>query len=89
MLTAQRARSPLVTLLMAVVCAAVFARPAHAGQNGERDPIVGTWLTTVSIDPPDAPPAFPQILTFNEGGTAMQSAAGPPIPALGNPGHGV
>ena len=85
-------RALAAALMFAVAGSLFVAQPAHAGLNDEPgsrpDPIVGTWLTTVTPDGPDAPPPFPQLLTFNEGGTLMQSAAGPPIPALGNPGHG-
>ncbi len=51
--------------------------------------LVGTWVATVTPSGPDAPPPFPSLLTFMADGTALFSAAGPPIPALGNPGHGV
>lgn len=50
--------------------------------------LVGTWITTITPDGSDAPPPFPGLLTFMADGTALFSAAGPPIPALGNPGHG-
>ncbi|MBI1763674.1 MAG: hypothetical protein HYR56_19790 [Acidobacteria bacterium] len=49
---------------------------------------VGTWVATVTPGGPDAGPSFPSLLTFMADGTALFSAAGPPIPALGNPGHG-
>lgn len=50
--------------------------------------LVGTWVATVTPTGPDAPAPFPSLLTFMADGTALFSAAGPPIPALGNPGHG-
>ncbi len=59
------------------------------GDHDGDEPIVGTWITVVTPTGDGAPPPFPQLLTFNEGGTAIFSAAGPPVPALGNPGHGV
>jgi hypothetical protein len=59
----------------------------EAAKQAQIKALVGTWITTITPDGPDAP--FPGLLTFMADGTALFSAAGPPIPALGNPGHGV
>jgi hypothetical protein len=47
--------------------------------------IVGTWVGVVF---PGDGQTFPSLLTFHADGTASFSAAGPPVPGLGNPGHG-
>jgi hypothetical protein len=77
-----------VAFVVVVMLASLLApaRSARADKAPLPD-LVGTWITTTS--PEDGSPSFPQLLTFNLGGTAMQAAAGPPIPALGNPGFGV
>lgn len=48
--------------------------------------IVGTWLLTIT---PTGERPFRGIYTFFEDGNVLFSSVGPPIPALGNPGHGV
>lgn len=49
--------------------------------------LVGTWLLT--IHPSDGSPSFVGYYTFFADGNASFSSAGPPLPALGNPGYGV
>ena len=50
--------------------------------------LTGTWTLTITPDDGETPP-FKGYYTFNADGTASFSSAGPPIPALGNPGYGV
>ncbi len=54
---------------------------------GDRDDLVGTW--TLRITPDDGSPSFVGFYTFFADGNASFSSAGPPLPALGNPGYGV
>jgi len=84
-----RFRFHAFAFVIAAVLASVLA-PARSASAQDKAPLpdlVGTWITTVTPD--DGSPSFPGLLTFNLGGTASQAAAGPPIPALGNPGFGV
>jgi hypothetical protein len=50
--------------------------------------LTGTWLLTITPAEPGAP-SFPGLYTFTSDGIALFSSVGPPIPGLGNPGHGV
>ncbi|MBI3650881.1 MAG: hypothetical protein HY231_07505 [Acidobacteria bacterium] len=56
--------------------------------NAKAKTITGTWLLTITPDEPGAP-SFPGLYTFTSDGIALFSSVGPPIPGLGNPGHGV
>jgi len=49
--------------------------------------LTGTWLVTITPD--DGSPSFVGYYSFFGDGNASFSSAGPPIPALGNPGYGV
>ena len=49
--------------------------------------LTGTWNVVVTPPLPDQP--FRSIMTFTEDGNLIETAAGPPLPALGNPGMGV
>ena len=79
--------SVVAIAVVAVLSVLVSVRSARAADKAPLPDIVGTWITTITPD--DGSPSFPGLLTFNVGGTASQAAAGPPIPALGNPGFGV
>jgi hypothetical protein len=61
------------------------AREAAAASGLPR--LVGSWHVTITPD--DGSPSFVGFYTFNADGTASFSSAGPPNPALGNPGYGV
>jgi hypothetical protein len=50
--------------------------------------IVGTWEATIAPSDESIPP-FLGFYTFFADGNALFSSAGPPLPALGNPGHGI
>src|SRR5688500_6742696 len=50
--------------------------------------LTGTWLLTITPDEPGAP-SFEGLYTFTSDGIALFSSVGPPIPGLGNPGHGI
>jgi hypothetical protein len=60
---------------------------APATENIGGYDLTGTWETTITPD--DGTPSFQGFYTFNADGTASFSSAGPPLPALGNPGYGV
>jgi hypothetical protein len=82
-------RTFIVAASLVVLLAAVSGRAAFAANDQDDDDragLVGTWTGVVNPGPPDEP--FPSLFTFHADGTALFSAAGPPIPALGNPGHG-
>jgi hypothetical protein len=64
-------------------CAQAAGPDAKAG--GPR--LVGTWIVTIAPD--DGTPPFVGYYSFNADGVASFSSAGPPNPALGNPGYGV
>lgn len=49
--------------------------------------LTGTWVVTITPD--DGTPSFIGYYSFGADGNASFSSAGPPIPALGNPGYGV
>jgi hypothetical protein len=49
--------------------------------------LTGTWMITITPD--DGSPSFVGYYSFFADGNASFSSAGPPIPALGNPGYGV
>ena len=90
-------------LLMSVFCAviltgfAVFSANAQINQsvNFETNEttnslnsydLTGTWEITVT---PEEGEPFIGYYSFNSDGNASFSSAGPPLPALGNPGYGV
>jgi hypothetical protein len=81
--------------LAALILAALFATIASA-QNGAKDfhaqgkkyDLTGTWLLTITPDDSGAS-SFPGLYTFTSDGIALFSSVGPPIPGLGNPGHGI
>jgi hypothetical protein len=58
-----------------------------SGSGGNPNPIVGTWVVQVSLDPASVPPntplTFTSIETFGAGGTYLESNNGP---AAGGPG---
>jgi len=77
---------------------AVFSANAQSEQAGVGDTgesaysfgsydLTGTWELTIT--PADGSPSFNGYYSFNSDGNASFSSAGPPIPALGNPGYGV
>lgn len=55
---------------------------ANAAENTVSPEIEGTWLVTVSLDSPDAPP-FPVLVSYSRGGAMATSDSGPG-PAAGN-----
>jgi hypothetical protein len=57
--------------------------------NAKKRELTGTWLLTITPDGPDAGPPFDGLYTFTADGIALFSSVGPPIPGLGNPGHGI
>lgn len=58
----------------------------QAADSGNGD-LTGTWMVTITPD--DGSPSFVGYYSFFADGNASFSSAGPPIPALGNPGYGV
>ena len=91
----RRRTTLVITVASSLILAALFATVAGA-QNGAKDyhtqakkyDLTGTWLLTITPDDPGATP-FPGLYTFTSDGIALFSSVGPPIPGLGNPGHGV
>ena len=82
----------MIAALIAVVLIATSAFAQRGAgsvepQAKKRD-LTGTWLLTITPDDPGAPP-FEGLYTFTSDGIALFSSVGPPIPGLGNPGHGV
>lgn len=78
------ARSIFCTVLLTAF--AIVAVNAQA-ETFNRYDLTGTW--EITIIPNDGTPSFIGYHTFNSDGNASFSSAGPPIPALGNPGYGV
>ncbi|HJQ22655.1 MAG TPA: hypothetical protein VKA60_01985 [Blastocatellia bacterium] len=82
----------MIAALMAVALIATFAFAQHgAGRvepQAKKKDLTGTWLLTITPDDPGAPP-FEGLYAFTSDGIALFSSVGPPIPGLGNPGHGV
>ncbi len=62
--------------------------PGSLGADFQRPSLVGTWEARITPSDPEIPP-FLGFYTFMADGNALFSSAGPPLPALGNPGHGV
>jgi hypothetical protein len=81
-------------ILMAMIICVTAATIAGAQRgNGSlaaqsKKTLTGTWLLTITPDEPGAQP-FEGLYTFTSDGIALFSSVGPPIPALGNPGHGI
>jgi hypothetical protein len=79
-------------LVIAAVMVTVAGAQHTSRSNGlaakKKLELTGTWLLTITPDDPSAPP-FPGLYTFTSDGVALFSSVGPPIPGLGNPGHGV
>ena len=82
-------------LVALIVCAmaATMAGAQHGSDStgahaGKKKDLTGTWLLTITPDEPGAP-SFDGLYTFTSDGIALFSAVGPPIPGLGNPGHGI
>ena len=80
----------------ALILAGLFATLASAQYSAKdfhtqakKSDLTRTWLLTITPGGPDAPPPFPGLYTFTSDGIALFSSVGPPIPGLGNPGHGV
>lgn len=74
-----------------VICAAVATIAGAQGSfetRAKKKDLTGTWLLTITPDEPGAP-SFEGLYTFTSDGIALFSSVGPPIPGLGNPGHGV
>jgi len=61
--------------------------PLPYAADEARPSIVGAWEVTVVPSDPGIPP-FLGFYNFFSDGNAIFSSAGPPLPALGNPGHG-
>ena len=82
----------MIAALMVVGLIATFAFAQRgAGSNelkAKKRDLTGTWLLTITTDDPGTPP-FEGLYTFTSDGIALFSSVGPPIPGLGNPGHGV
>ncbi len=87
-----------------VFCAVLFTLLAFVAANAQNEisdttdsneilssssgyDLTGTWELTITPD--DGSPSFNGFYTFNSDGNASFSSAGPPIPALGNPGYRV
>jgi hypothetical protein len=76
-------------ILMGVI--ATFAGAQYGDGNvlyGKKPKdLTGTWFITITPGDPGAE-SFPGLYTFTSDGNVLFSSVGPPIPALGNPGHG-
>lgn len=79
-----------IGLMTAIALAQSELREVHHpdSQAKASKTLTGTWLLTITPDEPGAP-SFPGLYTFTSDGIALFSSVGPPIPGLGNPGHGV
>lgn len=80
-------------ILVAVIICATAVTIAGAQRGGtfetsKKKDLTGTWLLTITPDEPGAVP-FDGLYTFTSDGIALFSSVGPPIPGLGNPGHGI
>ena len=80
-------------LVAVIICAtAVTIAAAQRGygamETAKKKDLTGTWLLTITPDEPGAVP-FDGLYTFTSDGIALFSSVGPPIPGLGNPGHGI
>lgn len=74
-----------------VMFATLFVGAANAQQRDlffNDGDLVGTWVVKINPGDPSVQP-FIGYYTFSADGNASFSSAGPPIPALGNPGYGV
>lgn len=88
--TLMNAKRILVAL---IICATAVTIAGAQGDGsfhsqGKKKDITGTWLLTITPDEPGAAP-FDGLYTFTSDGIALFSSVGPPIPGLGNPGHGI
>ena len=86
-------RSLVLTALLLAATSTMFAAEPDrcSGARSQEEAlaartIVGTFNLVIM---PDGGDPFPGFTTFHADGTAFFSSAGPPLPALGNPGHGV
>ncbi len=85
------------TLLFALVLCFHQAAYADDSASGRFEKVVGTWLFTIDFGP-NGPPPFRELMTYNEGGTLVEtnttlnphSALNPtsPLPLNGSDGHG-
>lgn len=81
-------------LVAMIICAtAVTIAGAQRGEGSfqtqaKKKELTGTWLLKITPGEPGAVP-FDGLYTFTSDGIALFSSVGPPIPGLGNPGHGV
>jgi|CXWL01.1.fsa_nt_gi hypothetical protein len=80
--------SCLALLATAAAAQTLDAHTPDAEPNAGRLELVGTWVATITPSDGETPP-FHGFYTFNADGNASFSSAGPPLPALGNPGYGV
>jgi hypothetical protein len=87
-----RARK-LIGALILVGIAATIAGAQYSESvsrpEAKKFDLTGTWLLTITPTGQDAGPSFPGLYTFTSDGITLFSSVGPPIPGLGNPGHGV
>ncbi|HEV8579346.1 MAG TPA: hypothetical protein VGX68_09715 [Thermoanaerobaculia bacterium] len=81
---ARRSAMLCVCALLLALATAAHAAPPEIKAGGPR--LVGTWTVTIA---PDGEEPFIGYWSFNADGVASFSSAGPPNPALGNPGYGV
>jgi len=84
-------KSMIAALMVVGMIATLAVAQNMAGSvepQAKKRNLTGTWLLTITPDEPGAPP-FEGLYTFTSDGIALFSSVGPPIPGLGNPGHGV
>ena len=86
---ARRFFAALIVAVMITTGAVAQETEGKKPQAVSKKELAGTWLLTIIPEGPGAPPPFPGLYTFMADGTAFFSSVGPPIPGLGNPGHGV
>jgi hypothetical protein len=55
--------------------ALINALPAHAATEVQSNAIVGTWLSTVTVEGPNAPAPYGAIFVMNSSGTVVNSNA--------------
>lgn len=79
----------MIAAVMVSLAVALISFDNSSVEAAKGKELVGTWLLTITPSGEDAPPPFVGFYSFFEDGNVLFSSAGPPIPALGNPGHGV